>query len=184
MFFSSSGLCVPAYNQIRKYMFVETVKSWSEAQRYCRENHIDLATVRSQEEATQLLSIVGASVGDSWIGLYRDDTQNWQWSNSDDVIYSNWRADVFCASVNSEGKWIDLPCNLQNAFMCYKGKDIIIYIYIAIDYSFILVLLIIKHSCEGSLYEFANPPTSTAANISNNFSLQIFSVKTLNPSCP
>ncbi|XP_058867355.1 C-type mannose receptor 2-like [Acipenser ruthenus] len=115
-----AGLCVPVYNQIRKYVFVETVKGWSEAQRYCRENHIDLATVRSQEEATQLLSIVGASVRDSWIGLYRDDTQNWQWSNSDDVIYSNWRADVFCASVNSDGKWTDLPCHLQKAFMCYK----------------------------------------------------------------
>ncbi|KAK1139766.1 C-type mannose receptor 2-like, partial [Acipenser oxyrinchus oxyrinchus] len=85
-----AGFCVPAYNQIRKHVFVETVKSWSEAQRYCREKHTDLATVRSQEEAEQLLTIAGASLRDSWIGLYRDDTQNWQWSNSDDVIYSNW----------------------------------------------------------------------------------------------
>ncbi|KAK6477807.1 snaclec bitiscetin subunit alpha-like, partial [Huso huso] len=121
-----SGFCVPAYNQIRKHVFVETVKSWSEAQRYCREKHTDLATVRSQEEAEQLLNITGASLRDSWIGLYRDDTQNWQWSNSDDVIYSNWRADLFCASVNSDGKWTDLPCNLQKAFMCYKGKDVIV----------------------------------------------------------
>ncbi|KAK6477817.1 macrophage mannose receptor 1-like, partial [Huso huso] len=101
-------------------VFVETVKSWSEAQRYCREKHTDLATVRSQEEAEQLLNITGASLRDSWIGLYRDDTQNWQWSNSNDVIYSNWRADLFCASVNSDGKWTDLSCNLQKAFMCYK----------------------------------------------------------------
>ncbi|XP_058869015.1 macrophage mannose receptor 1-like [Acipenser ruthenus] len=118
-----AGFCVPAYNQIRKHVFVETKKSWSEAQSYCREKHTDLATVCSHEEAEQLLNITGASLGDSWIGLYRDDTQNWQWSNSDDVIYSNWRADVFCASVNSEGKWTDLPCHLQKAFMCYKGKD-------------------------------------------------------------
>ncbi|MBN3271514.1 MRC1 protein, partial [Polyodon spathula] len=107
-------------NQIRKHVFVDTEKSWSEAQRYCREKHTDLATVHSQEEAEQLLNIPGASLRDSWIGLYRDDTQNWQWSNSDDVIYSNWRADLFCASVNSEGKWIDSPCNIQKAFMCYK----------------------------------------------------------------
>ncbi|XP_058867979.1 macrophage mannose receptor 1-like [Acipenser ruthenus] len=118
--YSLSGFCVPAYNQIRKHVFVETEKSWSGAQSYCREKHTDLATVRSQEEAEQLLNITGASLGDSWIGLYRDDTQNWQWSNSDDVIYSNWRADVFCASVNSDGKWTDLPCHLQKAFMCYK----------------------------------------------------------------
>ncbi|XP_058864858.1 macrophage mannose receptor 1-like [Acipenser ruthenus] len=116
-----AGFCVPTSNQIIKHVFVKTVKSWSEAQSYCSENHTELATVHSQEEAQQLLDIAGASLSDSaWIGLYRDDTQNWQWSNSDDVIYSNWRADLFCASVNSEGKWIDLPCHLQNAFMCYQ----------------------------------------------------------------
>ncbi|KAK1150953.1 secretory phospholipase A2 receptor-like [Acipenser oxyrinchus oxyrinchus] len=121
-----AGFCVPANNQIRKHVFVETVKSWSEAQSYCREKHTDLATVRSQEEAEQLLTITGASLRDSWIGLYRDDTQNWQWSNSDDVIYSNWRADVFCASVNSDGKWTDLPCHLPKAFVCYKENEEIV----------------------------------------------------------
>ncbi|KAK6467172.1 snaclec bitiscetin subunit alpha-like [Huso huso] len=127
VYFSLSGFCGPAYNQIRNRVFVETVKSWSEAQSYCREMHTDLATVFGQEEAKQLLNIAGVSLYDkSWIGLYRDDTQNWQWSNSDDVIYSNWRAYLFCASVNSEGKWIDSPCNLQKAFMCYKGKDVIV----------------------------------------------------------
>ncbi|XP_058873423.1 macrophage mannose receptor 1-like isoform X2 [Acipenser ruthenus] len=129
-----AGFCVPAYNQIRKYVFVETVKSWSEAQRYCREKHTDLATVRSQEEVEQLLPVTGASlIANAWIGLYRDDTQNWQWSNSDDVIYSNWRADVFCASVNSDGKWTDLPCNLKKAFMCYKENSIITERYTLIE---------------------------------------------------
>ncbi|XP_058869022.1 C-type mannose receptor 2-like [Acipenser ruthenus] len=128
-----AGFCVPVYNQFRKHVFVETVKTWSEAQSYCKMNHTDLATVRSQEEADQLLSIVGASLGDFWIGLYRDDTQNWQWSNSDDVIYSNWRADVFCASVNSDGKWIDLPCHLQKAFMCYKETSTITERYTLIE---------------------------------------------------
>ncbi|RXM98667.1 C-type mannose receptor 2 [Acipenser ruthenus] len=121
----NQGFCVPVYNQIRTHVFVETVKTWSDAQSYCREKHTDLATVSSQEEANQLLNITGASLGDSWIGLYRDDTQNWQWSNSDDVMYSNWRADVFCASVNSEGKWTDLPCNHRKAFMCYKETSTI-----------------------------------------------------------
>ncbi|KAK6469578.1 snaclec coagulation factor IX/factor X-binding protein subunit B3-like [Huso huso] len=115
------GLCVPASNQIRK-VYVETVKSWSEAQSYCREKHTDLATVRSQEEAEQLLNITGDSLNDTaWIGLYRDDTQNWQWSNSDDVIYSNWKAELFCASVKSSGEWEDRVCNEGKAFMCYNA---------------------------------------------------------------
>ncbi|KAK1155248.1 macrophage mannose receptor 1-like [Acipenser oxyrinchus oxyrinchus] len=96
--------------------------SWSEAQSYCREKHTDLATVRSQEEAEQLLNITGGSVNaTAWIGLYRDDTQNWQWSNSDDVIfYSNWTANLFCASVRSSGEWRDLRCQEKNPFMCYN----------------------------------------------------------------
>ncbi|MGH0170176.1 UNVERIFIED_CONTAM: hypothetical protein FKN15_058552 [Acipenser sinensis] len=115
-----AGLCVPASNQIRK-VYVETVKSWSEAQSYCRERYTDLATVRSQEEVEQLLNITGDSLSDTaWIGLYRDDTQNWQWSNSDDVIYSNWKAELFCASVKSSGEWEDRVCNEEKAFMCYN----------------------------------------------------------------
>ncbi|XP_041081749.1 C-type mannose receptor 2-like isoform X2 [Polyodon spathula] len=116
-----AGFCMPASNQIRKYVFVGTNMTWSEAQSYCRENHIDLATVRSQEEAEQLLKLTGYSLSEAaWIGLYRDDTQNWQWSNSDDVIYSNWMADLFCASVSSTGQWKDLLCTGKEAFMCYN----------------------------------------------------------------
>ncbi|KAK6466649.1 secretory phospholipase A2 receptor-like, partial [Huso huso] len=110
-----SGFCVPAYNQIKEHVLVETVMSWSAAQSYCREKHTDLATVCSQEEAEQLLNITGASlIANAWIGLYRDDTQNWQWSNSDDVIYTNWKKYLFCASVNSVGLWEDNVCREES----------------------------------------------------------------------
>ncbi|KAK1151731.1 macrophage mannose receptor 1-like [Acipenser oxyrinchus oxyrinchus] len=117
-----AGFFVPFSNQIRRYYYENTEMSWSEAQSYCREKHTDLATVRSQEEAEQLLNITGGSVNaTAWIGLYRDDTQNWQWSNSDDVIfYSNWTANLFCASVRSSGEWRDLRCQEKNPFMCYN----------------------------------------------------------------
>ncbi|KAK6469593.1 snaclec coagulation factor IX/factor X-binding protein subunit B3-like, partial [Huso huso] len=123
----SSGFFVPFSNQIRRYYYDNnTVMSWSDAQSYCREKHTDLATVRSQEEAEPLLNITGDSLNAAaWIGLYRDDTQNWQWSNSDDIIfYPNWKAKLFCASVNSTGKWEDRVCNEMKAFMCYTGKKI------------------------------------------------------------
>ncbi|MGH0175324.1 UNVERIFIED_CONTAM: hypothetical protein FKN15_070258 [Acipenser sinensis] len=114
-----AGLFAPASSQIRKLLFVEAEKSWSEAQSYCRERYTDLVTVDSQDEA-ELLFIAEHSLNDAaWIGLYRD-TQNWQWSNSDDVIYTNWRADLFCASVNSQGEWDDLVCSEKKAFMCFK----------------------------------------------------------------
>ncbi|XP_058865065.1 putative C-type lectin domain family 20 member A [Acipenser ruthenus] len=121
-----AGFCVPAYNQIIKHVFVNTLKSWSAAQSYCRKNHTDLATVHSQEEAQQLLNIAGASLNTSaWIGLYRDGTQNWQWSNGDDVIYKSWTKDLFCASINSVGQWEDSVCFETKAFMCYQETSTI-----------------------------------------------------------
>ncbi|XP_058865199.1 C-type mannose receptor 2-like [Acipenser ruthenus] len=128
-----AGFCVPADNQIRKHVFVKTLKSWSEAQSYCREKHTDLATVRSQEETQQLLNIAGASlITEAWIGLYRDGTQNWQWSNSEDVIY-NWTAKLFCASINSVGRWEDRVCFEKNAFMCYNETSTITERYTLIE---------------------------------------------------
>ncbi|MGH0171838.1 UNVERIFIED_CONTAM: hypothetical protein FKN15_061986 [Acipenser sinensis] len=77
----ATGFCVPAYNQIRKHVFVNTLKSWSAAQTYCRENHIDLATVHSQEEAQQLLNIAGASLIETNIITERytliEELKNW-----------------------------------------------------------------------------------------------------------
>ncbi|MGH0155946.1 UNVERIFIED_CONTAM: hypothetical protein FKN15_058926 [Acipenser sinensis] len=119
-FMCYNGFFVPFSNQIRRYYYENTLMSWSDAQSYCRENNTDLVTMHSQEEAEQLLNLTGDSLNDTaWIGLYRDDTQNWQWSNSDDVIYSNWRAELFCASVSSTGEWEDRVCNEKKAFMCY-----------------------------------------------------------------
>ncbi|XP_041091079.1 major histocompatibility complex class I-related gene protein-like [Polyodon spathula] len=108
----------------RKLVFVETEMTWSEAQSYCRNMYTDLATVSNQGVAEQLLNIRGASLSDAaWIGLYRDDTQNWQWSNSDDVVrlaIFDWKAELFCASVSSQGEWEDKDCYEGKAFMCYK----------------------------------------------------------------
>ncbi|XP_058865335.1 putative C-type lectin domain family 20 member A isoform X2 [Acipenser ruthenus] len=131
-----AGLCGPASNQIRKHVFVPITLSWSLAQTYCRQQHTDLATVRSQEEAEQLLTLSEFSLIDSaWIGLYRDNTQNWKWSNSDDVIYSNWNSgepnNVFgienCVIMSlrnglftSRGKWVDVVCGGILPFFCYE----------------------------------------------------------------
>ncbi|KAK6469575.1 C-type lectin-like, partial [Huso huso] len=118
--------------------FVPITLSWSEAQTYCREQHTDLATVCSLAETQQLLTLSRLSVSDVvWIGLYRDDTKNWQWSNSDDVIYSNWNTgepnnvlgiencvimSIRNGLVLSRGKWGDVVCSGILPFFCYEGK--------------------------------------------------------------
>ncbi|XP_058866610.1 macrophage mannose receptor 1-like [Acipenser ruthenus] len=46
---------------------------------------------------------------------------------------SNWRADLFCASVNSQGEWDDLVCSEKKAFMCFKETSIITERYTLIE---------------------------------------------------
>ncbi|KAK1154808.1 macrophage mannose receptor 1-like [Acipenser oxyrinchus oxyrinchus] len=107
--------CGPAYNQIRKRVFVETVKSWSEAQSYCREMYTDLATVYSQEEAKQLLNIAGVSLYDkSWIGLYTF----YNWSKGEP---NNDGGNQNCVKMSKTGGWLGYDCNSLFPFFCCEG---------------------------------------------------------------
>ncbi|KAL6463180.1 hypothetical protein MHYP_G00275710 [Metynnis hypsauchen] len=77
--------CAPHY-----YLLINEVKSWTEAQRYCREMYADLATVHSMDEMKELnetlknSSMSGPSV---WIGLQRGVTKKWMWSLADTEFY-------------------------------------------------------------------------------------------------
>ncbi|XP_053088325.1 macrophage mannose receptor 1-like [Pangasianodon hypophthalmus] len=58
------------------YILISEAKTWYEAQSYCRQQHTDLASVRSATEN----SVVGGIIyeGSIWIGLTRDP---WKWSD-------------------------------------------------------------------------------------------------------
>ncbi|XP_058866605.1 macrophage mannose receptor 1-like [Acipenser ruthenus] len=104
-----------------KYHFEKTVMNWSAAQTHCRDKYTDLATVHSQEEAKQLLDILNMSTN-AWIGMYRDVSENWQWSNGDEVTYNTRRAKLFCATVSQDGDWTDSVCHDTKHFMCYNSS--------------------------------------------------------------
>ncbi|KAK6470001.1 lymphocyte antigen 75-like, partial [Huso huso] len=70
-----------------KYHFVKTAMNWSAAQTHCRDKYTDLATVHNQEEVKQLSDNLNTSTN-AWIGMYRDVSENWQWSNGDEVTYN------------------------------------------------------------------------------------------------
>ncbi len=103
-------------------------KTWTEAQKYCRQNYTDLATIDNMEEMNSLINTVNGSY--SGFGLY-DDLNTWRWSLEDDVFYQererdfrNWYHDPdnlggneLCVYVNNYGKWFDYSCD-------YDGKDI------------------------------------------------------------
>lgn len=130
----SSGLSALSGNIIREYHYIETLKTWAEAQNYCREAFTDLATVTSQDDNDKLLSILQVRGQVAWIGLY-DDLTRWKWTmgNKDfdsDTNYSNWNTNepnqlaVFrtCIQMSQGGFWNDNRCSRNHPAVCYNGK--------------------------------------------------------------
>uniref|UniRef100_A0A672IZ19 C-type lectin domain-containing protein n=1 Tax=Salarias fasciatus TaxID=181472 RepID=A0A672IZ19_SALFA len=69
--------------QVHQYEFIDTTKSWEEAQKYCRSNYTDLATVPNVKFMKKLQNTInGTAGGEAWIGLYNkpQPTQTWRWS--------------------------------------------------------------------------------------------------------
>ncbi|KAK1898668.1 Aggrecan core protein [Dissostichus eleginoides] len=83
---AAAGLSAVSSHAERQYHFVYEAKTMSEAQRYCREKHTDLATVDSMEVVKLLNNMAGQYNQSAWIGLH-DDRDTWRWSMSDPSFY-------------------------------------------------------------------------------------------------
>ncbi|KAI5630425.1 secretory phospholipase A2 receptor-like, partial [Silurus asotus] len=127
------GICLP-----RQYHFITENKTWSEAQRYCRENYVDLVTINNAEEELALTKIVDNwNSGQTWIGLY-DDLTSWKWSLDNDSFYKgkersfrNWHiqkpwnsnGNSLCVYISSDGSaWQDYFCSSTLFFICFDGR--------------------------------------------------------------
>ncbi|XP_073721757.1 putative C-type lectin domain family 20 member A isoform X1 [Misgurnus anguillicaudatus] len=131
----SAGLCPFIHSIPHGYLLIQEQKTWYEAQAYCRQNHIDLATVESSEDQAELLAIEPALTSVPWIGLYND-INSWRWSNKNESItYENWYRPTgepnnfdgreTCGFFEAAGTWQDIYCDIEKyVFFCYNEDQI------------------------------------------------------------
>ena len=117
---------------------VKEGKNWTEAQRYCKENFIDLATIDNMKEMLKMLNSTMHEAGatDAWIGLKQGSSPKWQWSladrdfyREDEAEFRKWNSDPpqgmdkNCSVMRTEnGKWDSRKCGDTKPFVCYDGE--------------------------------------------------------------
>ncbi|XP_076145666.1 C-type mannose receptor 2-like [Alosa pseudoharengus] len=121
----NSFVCHDGGNSTHPYVLVTEGKNWADAQRYCREKHTDLASVRNQAENDQIEQVRRGWYG--WIGLFRD---AWEWSDGSSSSFRYWNTEepndpgVACTLIMSSGQWNDADCGHPSPFICYGGESL------------------------------------------------------------
>uniref|UniRef100_A0A3B4CKL6 C-type lectin domain-containing protein n=1 Tax=Pygocentrus nattereri TaxID=42514 RepID=A0A3B4CKL6_PYGNA len=122
--FISTALWTLSFCGTRQFHVVNQDKNWTDAQKYCRENFTDLATIESQEEMNALLAVLKRKTGYFWIGL-RQKENCWTWSDGSKFSYSKWNSGEpnndgtdNCGGLRSANiyRWNDGLCSYTNQF--------------------------------------------------------------------
>uniref|UniRef100_A0A3Q3LA10 C-type lectin domain-containing protein n=1 Tax=Mastacembelus armatus TaxID=205130 RepID=A0A3Q3LA10_9TELE len=120
----------------RQYYYVNLLKTWADAQSYCRQNSTELASITTEEEWESVKQIMGSpGKTNAWIGLY-DDIREWRWSLDNTYLYENgnttlegwitykfdsYESEELCVELH-DYKLNDGQCNSAKMSVCYDGK--------------------------------------------------------------
>ena len=114
------------------YLFCADGLAWTEAQTFCRDQGMDLASSNSEEEDAWMAATAvayGLDVHGWWFGFNDIEQEgNFVWSNGDEVVYTNWWADEpndsggeDCTSVLryfGPSQWNDFKCASASPYIC------------------------------------------------------------------
>ncbi|XP_042258056.1 C-type mannose receptor 2-like [Thunnus maccoyii] len=112
-------------NGTPSFVMVTTSLNWTEAQRFCRENYVDLASIRNQTENDIITNLTGGIT--VWIGLYREKL----WSDGSTSLFRHWASsqpnlaaqECVTTSFSDSGQWSDDYCASSFPFICYKTSN-------------------------------------------------------------
>lgn len=111
----------------RNHVFIDDVKSWYDAQSYCREHYDDLSSVDSLDEIAGL-DMAKNAYPLSWVGVRKVSAGYWQWTDGSNQQFYIWAIDqpddplnAYCARVIN-GQLFDYHCSAPYPFFCYKWE--------------------------------------------------------------
>ncbi|XP_039999154.1 macrophage mannose receptor 1-like [Xiphias gladius] len=116
------------------FQLMRTPQTWTNAQKACRKENGDLASIRNVEDQSFVISQVGyASTDELWIGLNDRTTEGlFEWSDHSTVSFTSWefgKPDVAtdaedCVLIRGQnGNWADRSCDEKHGFICMKQSD-------------------------------------------------------------
>ena len=127
--------CITTGGKSPPYVLDVTLnRNWANAQRYCREEFTDLATIDNMREMEMLNSTMNeAGAEKPWIGLKQGSSPKWQWSLADrdrenEEKFRKWASDQpqgtnnNCAVMKGDGTWYNRSCGATKPFICYDGE--------------------------------------------------------------
>ncbi|XP_053508209.1 macrophage mannose receptor 1-like [Ictalurus furcatus] len=117
-----SAFSPPVHSRLTTFQIIPSGMTQTAARAACRDNYIDLVTVYSDEDNTDLYNM--KPYGNwRWIGLYRSVFSE-KWSNGDPVTFRNLAGvcgtSSYCAAMKADGSWESLQCTETRYFMCYE----------------------------------------------------------------
>ncbi|KAL8213024.1 UNVERIFIED_CONTAM: hypothetical protein K2H54_060248 [Gekko kuhli] len=103
------------------YYVSEKEGNWSSSQSFCSAHGAFLAAIEDEEKV--FVSRITHN-RPSWIGLYRDLGQPWQWTNGENSLPEVIGEGGNCAYLNDEGKASSSRCSTEHHWICRKSTTV------------------------------------------------------------